>query len=93
MNPDRIGWLASVILIATLTRQIVKQNRSADEGVSRWLFVGQCAASAGFVVYSVRLENRVFIVTNGCALLTATVGPMLTLRGKRAWPDTGDDAV
>jgi len=45
MNPDVIGWLASVVLLATLVRQMVTiaQDENA-EGVSRCLFVGQCMA-------------------------------------------------
>ena len=35
------------------------------------------AASLGFVVYSVLLDNWVFIVTNGLILLTAVVGFVL----------------
>lgn len=86
MNPDWIGWLASAILIATLLRQIVKQDQSRDQdaqAVSKWLFAGQCAASAGFVVYSVLVGNWVFIVTNSCVLITAIVGQIMMVKRKR----------
>lgn len=84
MNPDWIGWTASAILLATLVRQIAKQYRSTDqEAVSIWLFVGQATASALFVAYSVLVENRVFIVTNSCLLLTAVIGQWLTWRRRR----------
>ncbi|MFK3647306.1 hypothetical protein ACI2IY_02570 [Lysobacter enzymogenes] len=84
MNPDWIGWLASAVLIATLLRQIVKQARTPDpQGVSRWLFLGQCAASAGFVVYSLLLHNWVFVVTNSCTLATALAGQALAARRRR----------
>ena len=74
MNPDIIGWAASAILLATLTRQIVTQWKDKDaKGVSRWLFLGQMAASVGFIVYSWMLDNWVFIVTNSLILLTAVV--------------------
>ena len=81
ISPDLIGWLASAVLIATLIRQIVKQQ--GDEharGVSRWLFVGQCTASAGFVAYSILVGNWVFIVTNSAVLVTAVVGQVLLAR-------------
>jgi len=85
MQPDWIGWMSSAVLIATLVRQIVKQARSPDqEGVSSWLFIGQCAASLGFVVYSVLLDNCVFVVTNSCLLATALVGQMLAWRNRRS---------
>ncbi|MGY0561481.1 hypothetical protein ACW7G2_12275 [Luteimonas sp. A277] len=75
MNPDIVGWAASAILLATLTRQIITQWKDKDaKGVSRWLFLGQMAASTGFIIYSWMLDNWVFIVTNSLILLTAIVG-------------------
>ncbi|HYM85398.1 MAG TPA: hypothetical protein VET30_01550 [Pseudoxanthomonas sp.] len=84
MSPDLIGWLASAILIATLSRQIwtQAQDKSA-RGVSHWLFAGQIASSLGFVAYSWMLENWVFLVTNGVILITAVVGQVVMSR-KRA---------
>nr|WP_201257661.1 hypothetical protein [Luteimonas sp. JM171] len=86
MNPDIVGWTASAILLATLTRQIITQWRDKDaKGVSRWLFAGQMAASVGFIVYSWMLDNWVFIVTNSLILLTAVIGQvMLVLRRRQA---------
>ena len=78
MEVDLIGWLASGILLVTLVRQIFKQSRSNDEGVSTWLFIGQATASALFVVYSALLENWVFIITNSALLLTALIGQWMT---------------
>ena len=75
MSPDIVGWMASAILLATLVRQIAAQMRDPEaRGVSRWLFIGQSAASIGFIVYSAMLDNLVFIVTNSCILATALVG-------------------
>ena len=89
MNPDIIGWAASAILLATLSRQIVTQWRDKDaQGVSRWLFLGQMAASVGFIVYSWLLDNWVFIVTNALILLTAVIGQVgLLLRRRQAAAD------
>ena len=42
-----------------------------SEGVSRWLFVGQIAASSGFTIYSVLVGNAVFVVTNAILLASA----------------------
>ena len=80
---DAIGWTSSAILLATLVRQIVKQQREGGEGISHWLFVGQSLASTGFVAYSVLLHNWVFIVTNSLILLTAVVGFVLQKRRQR----------
>jgi len=75
MNPDLVGWAASAILLATLSRQILTQWQDKDaKGVSRWLFAGQIAASTGFIIYSAMLDNWVFIVTNTLILLTAVIG-------------------
>ena len=83
MNPDVIGWVASGVLLATLIRQIVTAASDPDaKGVSRWLFAGQCVASLGFVVYSVMVDNLVFVVTNGAILLTAVVGQFIVSRRK-----------
>lgn len=85
MPADFVGWGASAILLATLVRQVVKQARDRDaEGVSHWLFLGQSAASVGFIVYSVLVDNQVFIVTNACILATAVVGQVITWRRQRA---------
>lgn len=84
MNPDIIGWLASAILLATLVRQIRKQVAEGGAGVSRWLFIGQSLAPVGFIIYSVMLNNWVFIVTNVCILMTAIVGQCLRPKAKPA---------
>lgn len=73
------------MLIATLIRQIVKQQQDKEAaGVSKWLFIGQCAASAGFVAYSILVGNWVFIVTNSAVLATAIVGQALAAKRKKA---------
>ena len=86
MNPDIVGWAASAILLATLSRQIVTQWQDKDaKGVSRWLFAGQIAASTGFIIYSWMLDNWVFIVTNALILLTAVIGQIgLVVRRRQA---------
>jgi len=81
LNPDIIGWIASAILLLTLCRQIYTQSKDKDaKGVSHWLFIGQIAASVGFVVYSWLLQNWVFTFTNSAILLTAIIGQIVILR-------------
>ena len=78
---DAIGWTASAILLITLIRQIYKQVKEPEAGgVSTWLFIGQATASALFTLYSILLENWVYIITNGCLLATALIGQWLTRR-------------
>lgn len=84
LMPDAVGWAASAVLLATLARQTWRQWKDPDpRGVSHWLFVGQIAASTGFVVYSWLVGNWVFIVTNALILATAIVGQLVDLRSRR----------
>ena len=70
-----IGWASSAILLATLIVQIHKQWKlGTHKGVSKWLFIGQLAASAGFATYSIGTGNVVFIVTNSLLLISAIFG-------------------
>jgi uncharacterized protein with PQ loop repeat len=80
-GPDLIGWVSSAILLLTLGRQVYKQWRErSTQGVSHWLFVGQLAASTGFVIYSYLLDNWVFVFTNVAILLTAVTGQVIYRR-------------
>lgn len=89
MAPEAIGWAASAILIATLSRQTWSQWKDADpRGVSKWLFIGQIAASCGFIAYSWLAHNMVFIVTNTLILVTAIVGQCVFLRARKQTPAT-----
>ena len=81
---DWIGWAASAILLATLVWQVRKEWRAKDlDGVSAWLFAGQIAASAGFIVYSIALRNWVFVVSNVLIATTAVIGQALFLIKRR----------
>ena len=85
MNPDYIGWVATAILILTIGRQTFTQWRDrTTAGVSSWLFIGQLAASAGFVVYSVMLGNIVFVVSNCFLLVIAAVGQWMYKRNEKS---------
>jgi MtN3 and saliva related transmembrane protein len=84
MHGEWIGWISSLILLATLGRQVYSQWRAGTtRGVSKWLFVGQLAASTGFSIYSWLLENWVFLVTNIALLLTAVAGEVIFLANRR----------
>jgi uncharacterized protein with PQ loop repeat len=81
---DLIGWASSAILVATIAKQVHKQWREgSSEGVSRWLFVGQIAASTGFTVYSALVGNWVFVVTNAVLLANGLLGLVVVLRHRR----------
>ena len=81
---DLIGWASSGILLATLARQVFTQWRErSTQGVSHWLFIGQLAASTGFLVYSYLVDNWVFVVTNAAILVTALVGQVIYRRNAK----------
>ncbi|WP_240807762.1 hypothetical protein [Polyangium spumosum] len=81
---ELIGWISSLVLLATLAGQNWKQWRSRSvEGVSKWLWVGQTAASVGFTSYSVLLGNWVFTVTNALLLVNGLIGFVIVSRHRR----------
>lgn len=70
-----IGWASSLVLLATLVKQVYKQwSDRASEGLSKWLFVGQLVASIGFTWYSYLTDNTVFIVTNSLLTVNNVIG-------------------
>ena len=80
---DLIGWFAATVLLLTIGRQVYTQWRDGvSAGLSRWLFIGQSAASLSFILYSWLLGNWVFVVTNALMLVTAVLGQWIYLRNK-----------
>jgi MtN3 and saliva related transmembrane protein len=89
---EAVGWISSLILVVTIGKQVYKQwSEGSSENVSKWLFVGQFAASLGFLVYSWMVHNWVFVFTNGFMLLNATAGLLITLYHRRR--ENGGDAA
>lgn len=81
---EAIGWASSFILVLTIAKQVYKQwHEGSSEGVSKWLFVGQMAASLGFTVYSWLVNNWVFVVTNSLMLVNGLLGLLIVLRHRR----------
>ena len=81
---EALGWFSSVVLLLTIGKQVHKQWREgASHGVSKWLFIGQTTASAGFLGYSLLVRNWVFVVTNALMLLSALVGLGIVLHHRR----------
>ena len=97
MFTEIIGWLSSFTLVLTIGKQIHAQwKKGTSKGVSPYLFVGQMAASTGFLIYSALMKSWVFIVTNGIMMLSAMVGLALVMihrrraRGRSSHPGTTD---
>lgn len=87
---ELIGWASSGILLLTIGRQVLTQWRTrSTAGLSRWLFIGQLTASAGFTLYSLLLHNWVFVVTNVALLVTAVCGQVIYLRNRHRADSAG----
>lgn len=85
MWTELLGWTASAVLLATLMAQVLRQWRTRTAtGISPWLFIGQIAASSGFVAYSLLQSNAVFALTNSLILASAIAGQCLYRRNRRA---------
>ncbi len=81
---EAVGWASSVILVLTIAKQVYKQwQEGSSEGVSKWLFVGQMAASLGFTIYSWLVSNWVFVVTNSLMLVNGLLGLFIVLHHRR----------
>jgi MtN3 and saliva related transmembrane protein len=92
---DAFGYAASAILVLTISAQIRQQwLKQSTEGVSPLLFVGQIAASAGFVVHSAVIGSRLFVVTNVLVGMAAIVGMVmyLVLRSRGDASESNGDA-
>lgn len=72
---DLVGWASSAVLVVTLFVQVRKQwHDDTSRGVSPFLFVGQLAASLGFLAYSAQIESWVFVATNALTATAALCG-------------------
>ncbi len=81
---EMVGWVSSFILVLTIAKQVYKQwQEDSSEGVSKWLFIGQMAASLGFTIYSWLVNNWVFVVTNSLMLLNGLAGLGIVLHHRR----------
>jgi len=71
-------------LLSTIGRQIWRQAHAPTvEGVSKWLFTGQMAASVLYLVYSILVKNPVFVASNAALLIAGIAGQVIYLRRRR----------
>lgn len=86
-----IGWSASGVLVVTIVTQVYRQwQQGSSQGVSKWLFIGQMAASGGFLLYSWLIHDMVFLFTNALMVVSAAVGLGIVLRHRTKHPDEAD---
>lgn len=73
-----VGWIACLALAASLTYTFVKALTEGPGQVDPLFFGMQTLASLLFLVYSVRLRNRIFVAANAVALANA-VGTLVVV--------------
>lgn len=78
-----VGWAACVVLAGSLTYTFLRALTQGPEGIDPLFFGMQTLASTLFLVYSLRLKNRIFVVANAVAVANAigTLVVVLTARG------------
>jgi lipid-A-disaccharide synthase-like uncharacterized protein len=77
-----VGWVACFALAGSLTYTFVAALTKGTEDVDPLFFALQTMASTLFLVYSVRLRNRIFIAANTVAVLNAAGTLVLALAGR-----------
>ena len=66
-----VGWAACVVLAGSLTYTFVRALTEGPQGIDPLFFGLQTLASTLFLVYSLRLKNRIFVVANVVAVANA----------------------
>ncbi|MFL5385296.1 MAG: hypothetical protein ACJ8GN_22485 [Longimicrobiaceae bacterium] len=66
-----LGWIACAALAASLTYTFVKALVQGPDEIDPLFFALQSLASLLFLVYSLKLKNRVFVAANCVALANA----------------------
>ena len=64
-----VGWAACLALAASLTYTFISSLSSESKPIDPWFFGMQVTASLLFLVYSIRLRSRIFVVANSVAVL------------------------
>lgn len=80
-----VGWAACLMLAGSLTYTFVRALIDGPGDVDPLFFGLQAVASTLFLVYSLRLRNRIFIAANAVAVANAVGTLMVALlaRGGR----------
>jgi len=75
-----VGWAACLILAGSLTYTFIKALTEGAREVDPLFFGLQTVASFFFLLYSLRLKNRIFVAANCVALLNAVGTMVVALR-------------
>jgi lipid-A-disaccharide synthase-like uncharacterized protein len=74
-----MGWLACLLLSGSLIYTFVRSAKDGAQEVDPWFFGAQTLASTLFLLYSLKLKNRVFVTANAVAILSAAGTLLLKL--------------
>ncbi|HEX2204653.1 MAG TPA: hypothetical protein VHG91_15195 [Longimicrobium sp.] len=77
-----VGWIACTALAASLTYTFVRALVEGTQDVDPLFFTMQTVASLLFLVYSLRLGNRIFVAANSVALANAVGTLVLALASR-----------
>ena len=75
-----MGWIGCLALAASLTYTFVRALTQGAEGIDPLFFGMQTVASLFFLMYSLRMRNRIFVAANCVALLNAVGTLVVALR-------------
>ncbi|HEY0037657.1 MAG TPA: hypothetical protein VGB66_13260 [Longimicrobium sp.] len=64
-----VGWAACLALAGSLTYTFISSLSSESTPIDPVFFGMQVAASLLFLIYSIRLRSRIFVVANSVAVL------------------------
>ena len=76
-----IGWIACIALAGSLTYTFVRALLEGPSEVDPLFFGMQTLASLLFLVYSLKLKNRIFVAANVVALVNAVGTLRVSLTG------------
>jgi len=76
-----LGWVACIVLSGSLIYVFVRSLIDGPSDVDPVFLTLQTLASSLFLVYSLRVRNKVFVTANGVALLSAVGTLVLLVKG------------
>ena len=77
-----VGWIACFALAGSLTYTFVKALTEGAGEIDPLFFGMQTMASLLFLIYSLRLKNRIFVAANSVALANAIGTLVLALMAR-----------
>jgi len=74
-----LGWMACTLLSGSLIYTFIRSAKEGTHNVDPVFFTLQTVASTLFLLYSLKLKNRVFVTANAVAIASAAGTLLLKL--------------